>query len=55
MNYTETEDRAAKDAGVIVLYLDATEARLTLRALDEAEGLAAARARLDKLIRGQGE
>jgi hypothetical protein len=55
MNWTEAEERIIADARVCTLYLDPSEARLVLHTLEGVDGLEAVRARLDRLIKEQGE
>jgi hypothetical protein len=52
VDFTEAEHRIAQDEGVYALYLTTTEASRALPALKATDGLAAAAARLGKLLEG---
>ncbi|MCX4596060.1 hypothetical protein OG819_42365 [Streptomyces sp. NBC_01549] len=52
MDFTEAEHRIAEGEGIYTLYLTTTEAGHALPALDATDGLAAAAARLRKLLEG---
>ncbi|MFE0470451.1 hypothetical protein ACFW2V_02395 [Streptomyces sp. NPDC058947] len=52
MDFTEAEHRIAEGEDIYALYLTSTEAGRALLALEATDGLAAAAARLRKLLEG---